>query len=469
MAEFPKHSRVTRWAIVALVVAACSSRQLLEPTRETKDPEQCATTVAAETTPNAGSSPGAVSSDEDANHSSEPEAPATTAVHGHADHDCANDVVAPGQKQPDAGTTSAGAANDPSGAPDALTGSSAGESTEPFVVPPPVPTPNAPTRADVSHAVMISVDGLASRFLEQVIAAGDAPTFKTLQSLGAWTHNARTDKTYTITLPNHTSMLTGLPVSPSPGFQNFRSHRYTNNIDPSASETLHTLRLPERNYTPSVFDVVHDHGRSTALFASKTKFSLYTQSYNDAGAPDLVGEDNGRRKIDTVVINTDPAAMVDQLVLMLSESPPNYTFVHLNQPDGTGHSIGWGTPEYLAAVASMDVLLGRILQVVRSGPLANKTALIITTDHGGVGYGHSDSADVQNFQIPFYVMAPGVSPGDAYAAFENRFSPEAMNPEYQSVYQPLRNGDSGNLALYLLGLPPVPESVIHSAGIRVSR
>lgn len=337
-----------------------------------------------------------------------------------------------------------------------------------WAVPPRVQTPRAPASADVTHAILVSVDGLAARFLQAVIDAGNAPTFVQLQSLAAWTHNARTDKTYTITLPNHTSMLTGLPVSASPGLESFRAHLWTKNTDPLPGETLHLLRFPAREYTPSVFDVAHDHGLTTALFASKTKFSLYAQSYNDAGEPDIVGVDNGPHKIDTVVINTDPPALIDQLVATLELNPPGFTFVHLNQPDGTGHSIGWGTPEYLAAVAHMDELLGRLLSTIRSGPLASNTALIITTDHGGVGTGHFDSSDIQNFQIPFYVMAPGVPPGDAYAACKNRFAPADTNPEYKDPKQPLRNGDSGNLALYLLGLPPVPESVIHSAGLITS-
>jgi Type I phosphodiesterase / nucleotide pyrophosphatase len=468
MVHSPQRSRAL-WAFLALAGAtACSSRFKLEQAQESKDSDECTTIVAAGTgtpqTVTAEPAPTSASIES-------VESATTPPPIQHADHDCAHEV---------AGDTSNGVASlgpidgpsngytDPNSSQPAAV-SAQGDGGTPFVKPPRVPTPSAPSRADVSYAVMISVDGLAARFLEQVIDAGNAPTFKALQSLAAWTHNARTDKTYTITLPNHTSMLTGLPVSPSPGFDSFRAHRYTNNTDPLTSETLHTLRLPERDYTPSVFDVVHDRGRSTALFASKTKFSLYTQTYNDAGGPDSIGEDNGRQKIDTVVINTDPPAMVDQLILALTTNPANYTFVHLNQPDTTGHSIGWGTPEYLAAVANMDVLLGRILSTIQTGPLAGKTALIVTTDHGGVGWGHSDSADALNFQIPFYVMAPGVPSGDAYAAFGNRFSPDLENPEYKAVYQPLRNGDSGNLALYLLGLPPIPESVIHSAGIRISR
>jgi predicted AlkP superfamily pyrophosphatase or phosphodiesterase len=320
----------------------------------------------------------------------------------------------------------------------------------------------------VEHTILISVDGLASRYLEEVIAAGNAPSFEYLQQHAAWTHNARTDKTYTITLPNHTCMLTGLPVWSAPGFEPFRAHFYTSNSDPFANEVLHTRRVPARNYTPSVFDVAHDHGLTTALFASKTKFSLFAASYNDAGRPDEIGVDDGPRKIDDVVIDTNSLQLVDALENALLTQPANFTFVHLHDTDSTGHSLGWGSPQYLAAVAYIDTLLGRVIDAIESGPLMNRTALIVTTDHGGVGTGHYDADDPQVFQIPFYVMAPGVTPGDAYASFENRFDPGDVNPEYRDPRQPVRNGDSGNLALYLLGLPPIPESVIHSAQLIVN-
>jgi hypothetical protein len=316
------------------------------------------------------------------------------------------------------------------------------------------------------YAIVVSVDGLAPRFLEALLRQGKTPTFAALQKSGAWTHNARTDKTFTITLPNHTSMITGLPVSSSPGFDAYRAHRYTDNGDPLPGATLHSLRGNEHPYTSSMFDVAHDHGLSTAMYASKTKFAIYSQTYNDAGAADTIGVDNGHRKIDTVVIKSDVVALTSAFVAQLKTAPPNLTFLHFGTPDAMGHRVGWGSPAYFAAVQQVDALLGHILKTIQeSEQLANRTALVITADHGGVGNHHDEITDIRNFQIPFYVLAPGVRSADAYDVFEARSAPGSINPEYNAPQQPLRNGDAGNVAVYLLGLPQIPDSVIQSAGL----
>jgi Type I phosphodiesterase / nucleotide pyrophosphatase len=452
---------VSLWFLALSAMSGCSSRQSLELDRSTLGEQSLApseSSVAVITPPSEQPAPDCAHQDES---SATADAITTGSIHADAG-EARGPSTTPGALTTTSTPTCA------TSSPAASSAAAPSSSSLP-ILPPLAPTPGPPAAPSVAYTVLVSVDGLASRYLEAVIAAGNAPTFAQLQSRAAWTHNARTDKTYTITLPNHTCMLTGLPVSSSLGFDGFRAHFYTSNTDPARSEVLHTLRYPARDYTPSVFDVVHDHGFTTAMFASKTKFSLYTQSYNEAGRADTIGTDNGRRKIDTVVINTDPPTLIDQLVSQLTTAPPAFTFVHLNQPDATGHGIGWGSPEYLTAVAQMDALVGRILAALDSGPMAARSALIVTTDHGGIGTGHFDSNDPLNFQIPFYVMAPGVLPGDAYAAFENRFAPGLVNPEYHDPEQPLRNGDSGNLALHLLGLPPVPESIIHSAGILTGR
>ncbi|HEY1785886.1 MAG TPA: alkaline phosphatase family protein, partial [Pirellulales bacterium] len=89
------------------------------------------------------------------------------------------------------------------------------------------------------YVIQISVDGLGSAWLEPLLKAGDLPNFERLEREGAWTHNARTDYDLTITLPNHTCMVTGRPVRDrSIGNRAFAGHGWTVNND-DQPENLH--------------------------------------------------------------------------------------------------------------------------------------------------------------------------------------------------------------------------------------
>jgi len=67
---------------------------------------------------------------------------------------------------------------------------------------------------------------------------------------------------------------------------------------------------------------------------------------------------------------------------------------------------------------------------------------------------------------------PGVPSGvDAYTLFANRIDPGGARVAYDAEGQPLRNGDTGNIALALLGLPPVTGSFFRpewAGGLAVS-
>ena len=143
------------------------------------------------------------------------------------------------------------------------------------------------------YVIQISVDGCGSTYLQSLINENQLPNFKRFQTEGSWTNNARTDFDYTVTLPNHTCMVTGRPVMDKRGASaSITGHHWTNNGEPGP-ETLHSNL---HAYVKSTFDVAHDNGLSTSLYATKTKFVVYDQSYNAAaGAPDTVGEDNGRQ------------------------------------------------------------------------------------------------------------------------------------------------------------------------------
>ncbi len=331
-----------------------------------------------------------------------------------------------------------------------------------------------PSVADVNHVIHVSVDGLRGDFLETRINTSPLlyPNFKRFVNEGATTFNARTDFTHTNTIPNHTSMLTGRPVFQPSGAPNTTHHGYTNNGNPGLSDTLHNSGNPNLSYIASAFDVAHDNGLSTALYASKSKFVIYDQSYNPTtGALDTTGADNGRDKIDTYVqksanFSSDASNLHADYLVDMAASKYNYTFLHYRDPDSAGHATGWGSAVWDTSVQNVDGYLGDLFNLVETDAmLANNTVIIVTSDHGGSGTGHSTATSAANYTIPLLTWGPGVTTGaDLYALNPTtRLDPGTGRPDYTAAIQPIRNGDTGNLALDLLGLGAIPGSLSNSS------
>jgi len=325
------------------------------------------------------------------------------------------------------------------------------------------PGPKPGSSGGLDHAVLISVDGLRS---DTLIAGGksDLPAFARMLS-GASTLNARTDPDFTVTLPNHTCMLTGRPVLGADG------HAWVENEDPPAGATL---AKQKHAYVAGIFDVAHDRGFKTAMFVGKSKFSLYDASWNaENGAPDTVGEDQGRKKIDEYGFTEKTPEIGDDVVRFLKEGGPrSLVFVHFAVTDLTAHEGGWDvTPgsRYMKAVAAVDRELGRILDAVRSDEaLRGRTAVVLTADHGGGAplKNHDQAQMWVDYIIPFLVWTGDGGEGrDLYLLnARTRADPGLGRPRTGDPgLPPIRNGDAGNLVLSLLGLPPIPGSTINAA------
>jgi len=312
----------------------------------------------------------------------------------------------------------------------------------------------------VEHVVHVSVDGLRP---DAITALGptNLPNFYRFRTEGAFTDNARTDYDYTVTLPNHTCQLTGRPVLGTNG------HGWTGNTDPPAGVTLASNR---GFYIAGVFDVAHDHGLRTAAYVSKSKFSLFDTSWDATnGAPDLVGADDGRDKIDLYVYQSNTGTLMNTLVANLSTQTFHYVFLHLADPDTTGHNYGWDpTPgsKYSNTIKTMDQRLGVLFDLVTTNSqLAGRTALVLTSDHGGYLNDHSNPSLREDYTIPFYVWGPGVMAGAPLYVLNtaSRLDPGTNRVPHTAPVQPIRNGEAGNLSLQLLGLPAVPGSVFNAA------
>lgn len=292
----------------------------------------------------------------------------------------------------------------------------------------------------IALVVHISVDGLRQDAVTKWL--DDLPAYRRLREQGAFTLNARTAPTRGNTLPNHTSQITGRVVA-GPDGHGWNGNRYSN-----PAITIHTNKGA---YVASVFDVAYENGLRTALFASKSKFAVFANSYVES--------------IDTYVYRRDAAELTTRFVDSLRTGTYGYAFLHLRNPDTAGHRFGWRLRSwhpYGRAIFDTNQQIARVLRAIDDDPaLRGRTAVILTADHGGHSFNHGAEHPL-DYTIPFYVWGPGI-PGSADLydlAGDRRADPDTAQIPDSAQAQPIRNGDAANLALALLGLNPVPGSTI---------
>jgi predicted AlkP superfamily pyrophosphatase or phosphodiesterase len=294
---------------------------------------------------------------------------------------------------------------------------------------------------EAESVLAISIDGMSVAAVRR-LGKAQLPHLYRFMRAGASTTNARTEREMTVTLPNHTGMVTGRRIDALRG-----GHGVTWNDD---RLTPRTVQEAASHDVASVFSVVDAAGGSTALFAAKTKFSLWQRSWPDA--------------IDRTVIDANNSALVDQLIADLPEDR-DFRFLHLSPPDVAGHAHGWMSKPYLKAVRRADALVGRVVKAVNADPARRAgTTILLTSDHGGHGPSHDDATLLDDYRIVFMARGAGVDRGvDLYAINATYKDPGRARTVYGMRRPPVRNGMVANLALDLLDLPAVEGSEFDTA------
>ena len=294
---------------------------------------------------------------------------------------------------------------------------------------------HAAPEPDAPHVLAISVDGLNVKAVERLGASG-TPTLHRLLDEGAGTLNARTEVEQTVTLPNHTSMMTSRRIAAAKG-----GHGVTWDDDRPAM----TVQKAAGHPVASIFSEVHADGGTTALYTTKEKFGLYERSWP--------------KGIDTYTENENQKKLVSLARADLKDGAPTFMFLHVSLPDRNGHEYGGMSAHYLSAVRRTDAQLGTILTVLAGSDVT----VVLTADHGFKtgATEHSARADIENYRIPFVAWGAGVDHGDLYAMNPGFRDPGTRRPTYAGR-QPVRNGDVANLAATILGLDSVAGSDIDS-------
>ncbi len=234
-----------------------------------------------------------------------------------------------------------------------------------------VPAPASAAR----HVIVVSLDGLRP----DVALRADMPAFRALMHRGAFTMYATTTDV-AITLPSHTSMLTGVPPE---------QHGITYNADPRPTDK------PAPDW-PTLFEIAHRAGLSTAMAVGKSKFSVLCPP----------------RALDASFVPPPGSVYSDSAVAAtaarwISTRRPRVLFVHLPGLDAIGHAKGWGSAEQVAGAEAVDRAFAVVLRAVAHAGLTDSTLIIVSADHGGAGKTHG-GLDARSRLIPWLAAGPGV-------------------------------------------------------------
>lgn len=276
----------------------------------------------------------------------------------------------------------------------------------PLLLPSPVPSPTAaptgvptllpaPTRArpEVEHVLWISVDGLSPAALQEV----DLPHIARLRREGVWARDAQTVLP-SVTLPAHTAMLTGLPPEVTGVDWNNWSEG-----DPYIA-------------FPTALALAQGQGlRAMAVLGKEKLRALFPP-----GSVEAVEVAYGDRRV------------AERAAHWIQGSRPALLFVHLPGVDAAGHTYGWMSPEYLEAAQEADRAVGVLLEALEDAGIGTRTAVLLTSDHGGHGKVHGSSLP-EDTSIVWILWGPGIASGREVTG--------------------VRIYDCAPTVLYLLGLP----------------
>ncbi|GAA2464814.1 alkaline phosphatase family protein [Agromyces soli] len=117
--------------------------------------------------------------------------------------------------------------------------------------------------------------------------------------------------------------------------------------------------------------------------------------------------------VDERVAGGDDAGTTAKVVQALSTGDPDDVFVHLDEVDGAGHSVGTNGTAYGEALRRADAQLGEILAAIdgRATRAAEDWLIVVTADHGHTptgGHGGNSPAERKTFVI---AAGPGIEAG----------------------------------------------------------
>lgn len=250
--------------------------------------------------------------------------------------------------------------------------------------------PNKPANPP-KHVIVVGFDGFSASSINDGKTLPDLkhmPTLRSLMEKGAYTMKNRS-------------------VLPSSSAVNWAS------MWMGAGPELHGYTTWGSQIPDLPSRVLTENGIFPDIFAMVRK----TQPFAEIG---YIYEWGGMRYLaDTLSINyVQPASLSGKnveestalAVNYIKEKKPNLCAIVFAEPDGTGHGIGWDTPEYIQMLTHLDKGLAAIVKAVEDAGIMDETVIMVTSDHGGIDTGHG-GITMNEMQTPIVFYGKGIKKG----------------------------------------------------------
>ncbi|HLY10574.1 MAG TPA: alkaline phosphatase family protein [Planctomycetota bacterium] len=260
--------------------------------------------------------------------------------------------------------------------------------------------PDAPVAPQDRLVVLISIDGLPADVLKDPLL--HLPTLRRLMEEGATAEGLRCSFP-TVTWPNHTTLVTGVP----PAKHGVLANSY---YDRAQQKVVALLPDPvfdkdEIVKAPTIYDVAHAAGLKTAgiIWPASRNAKTLDWTVPDCGTKDLWDKYGTASWMDELRKEGIPVDLQESwaknnggvqrdwmyaraTAQVIRKHHPNLVLLHLVEVDHVEHAKGPRTPDAAWAASQADDRVRDVIEAIEAAGMKDRATVFVVSDHGFFGY-----------------------------------------------------------------------------------
>jgi hypothetical protein len=272
------------------------------------------------------------------------------------------------------------------------------------LVVPPLPVvfaelPASIDRTPIDRIILISWDGARKFWVDRLIENGTLANLAYLRSRGSEI-TLKIVSHITVTDPGLANIETGYGAAITGVDQNYFGSA-TKRVIPEGLTTFERLRQFHGNSWKNALVMPWTQGPIDNPSITRNQDSIFWNAkpaidywFSSENLTWIQPDANVQLSFGSALLRADYVAGKTGEFVRSNSDDRFYARVHMVEPDFIGHSYsesvnGLLTPEYMNALVISDKAVGKIIEAVQESGIEDSTVILVTTDHGFIGPGHS--------------------------------------------------------------------------------